>query len=297
MIKNTTSKTKIILCTSALILLAIMFVLPVRCTSIAIYPGMDGGDVKVSAFRGHTCTSIYRKEFWMDYDLLSRNVEFIFGFSSLTEWWGTGTYRQFSGDVHETIIHHSYPADYSNNSILIGASQNVFIGRVVAIVGNKDFMGSPATQFSLEIIKNIKGDTSGTVVINQEGGYRDGVLYLAEEDGKMLQPGSTYLLATRYDSDGDYYTLNPHPNASKLLNDDASLEAVQLQSMSEQDVKVKSLESAYAHEKLLDADIAHGNTRNSFQSLAPAEKAAAQSRADAARASLDAMQQGSPAVQ
>ncbi len=185
-------------------------------------------------------------------------------------------------------IHLVYPADYSNDAILMGASHNVFVGKVIAMVGNNDFVGNPATQFSVEVIENIKGDLKDTVVVNQSGGYRNGALYLMEENGALMIPGDTYLLSTRYDPEGNYYTLNPHENASKLLTNDANLNDATLQSLAAQDSKVESLEAAYPNEQLLDADVAHANTRNYYKSLPPEEKAAAQSRADAAKASLDA---------
>lgn len=198
------------------------------------------------------------------------------------------------------LIHPSYPTDFSDNQNLIGGATNVFIGKVVAQTGNKETSIGPRTQYAVEIVRNIKGDLSGTVVLDQLGGLKDGQLIAVEDatlPGYLLQPGATYLLATRYNEKENWYTLNPHPNASKLLSGDGTKSVANLGALSDKDPKVQSLEVAYAHEVLLDADVAHGNTRNSFQSLPPEAKAAAQSRADAARASLDAMQQENPAVQ
>ncbi|KKU79272.1 MAG: hypothetical protein UY04_C0013G0017 [Parcubacteria group bacterium GW2011_GWA2_47_7] len=175
-------------------------------------------------------------------------------------------------------VHPSYPANYSDNAILIGASHNVFVGKVIAQVGTNDFIRNPATQFSVEVIENIKGDLKDAVVINQEGGEKNGVLYLMEDSNGMLQSGFTYLLSTRYDPEGDYYTLNPHENASKLLSTDSTKNAAALQALAEQDPKVKAFEAAYPAEQLLQADVAHVNTRNSFQSLPPEAKVAAVAR-------------------
>jgi hypothetical protein len=124
--------------------------------------------------------------------------------------------------------------------------------------------------------------------VEQEGGVKNGILQTIEDAFPLLEPGSTYILATRYNESENAYTVIANENAGKLLTKDASLDNTQLKALSEQDEKVKSLEAAYPDEKLLDADIAHNNTRNSFQSLPPEAKAAAQARADSAEASLDA---------
>ncbi len=187
-----------------------------------------------------------------------------------------------------TIIHPLYAANYADDNILMGSSHNVFVGKVIAQVGDKELAGSPTTQFSVEVISNIKGDLKDTIVVNQLAGYRDGVLYLMDEDGKLLVPGSTYLFATRYNAEDDTYTLNSHSNASKLLSSDETQSNDELKTLTDNDKKVKALEAAYPEEKLLEADVYHGNTRNEFKSLPEEKKAAAQARADAVKASLDA---------
>jgi len=197
-------------------------------------------------------------------------------------------------DLHRTLpsvgTFLSYPADFSNNQNLIGGASNVFVAKVIAQTGNKETSVGPRTQYSVEIIQNIKGDLSGIVTLDQLGGYKNGQLVTVEDatlEGYLLQPGATYLLATRYNEQENWYTLNPHPNASKLLSSDANLDKKELKALVDKDAKVKSLEAAYPNEHLLDADIAHNNTRNNYKSLPPEAKAAAQSRADAAKASFN----------
>ncbi len=187
-----------------------------------------------------------------------------------------------------SYAHPLYAANYADNAILMGASHNVFVGKVIAQVGENPIAGRPTTQFSVQVIKNIKGDLKDMVVLNQLGGYRDGILYLMDEESTMLLPGSTYLFATRYNPEDDTHTLNSHVNASKLLSSDTNLDSASLQTLAGQDEKVKTLEAAYPDEVLLDADIAHQNTRNAFKDLPPEAKAAAQSRADKAKAALAA---------
>lgn len=191
-------------------------------------------------------------------------------------------------------IHLSYPTDFSNNQNLIGGASNVFVAKVIAQTGNKETTVGPRTQYTVEIVQNIKGDLSGIVTLDQLGGYKNGQLVTVEDstlEGYLLQPGSTYFLTTRYNEKENWYTLNPHPNASKLLSSDSVKSDADLKALSDQDEKVKSLEAAYPDEVLLDADIAHQNTRNEFKSLPADKKAAAQSRADSARASLAATAQ------
>ena len=174
-------------------------------------------------------------------------------------------------------IQPSYVADFSQNDTLLGASHNVFIARVVKQTGEKNLGSSPETQFKVEVISNIKGDLRGTVTVDQFGGYKDGVLYTVEDDNPipnaknadsyMLKEGNTYLLATRYNETEDWYTLNSFYTASKLLSTDKEMNLSDLKTLADNDDRVKALKEAYPKEKLLDADIQHNNTKNSFVSL------------------------------
>lgn len=172
--------------------------IPVKC-SVPVLLGRAQYDVGVDPqispppdkeiWSKEECYPFYRSEFWRSptldlmlrpiFSLSGNDVEFLKSFSYETP--------------RIALIHPSYPANYDDNAILVGASHNVFVGKVIAQVGTKDFVGNPATQFSVEIITHIKGDLKDTVVVNQEGGYRNGVLYLMEESGGLLVPGSTYL--------------------------------------------------------------------------------------------------------
>ncbi|MCK9351154.1 MAG: hypothetical protein WCT49_05600 [Candidatus Paceibacterota bacterium] len=174
-------------------------------------------------------------------------------------------------------IHAVYAADFTNNDILAGASHNIFIARVIKQDGEKALGASPETQFKVEVIENIKGDLQGTVTVDQFGGYKDGVLYTVEDDNPtpnaknsdsyMLQEGNTYLLATRYNETEDWYTLNSFYTARKLLSTDKNMNPSDLKALADNDERVKALKEAYPKEKLLDADISHENTKNSFVSL------------------------------
>jgi hypothetical protein len=168
-------------------------------------------------------------------------------------------------------------ADFSNDKILMGASHNVFVGKVVKLSGNKERDIGPETQFEVEVVLNIKGDLSGTVIVDQQGGYVDGILYLVhggdviapDSDGSdpLLLPGSTYLFTSRYNEEENWYTIISHPNARKVISEDKNLDIAKLKILAENDEKVKKLIEAYKNEILLDADVKSNNARNNYQSL------------------------------
>ena len=115
---------------------------------------------------------------------------------------------------------HADSIDVTDDRVLVGAAHNVFIGKVIAQTGNKpntppveagDTPGfSPQTQFSVEVLENIKGNLKGTIIVSQYGGYveKDGVnqLVLVEGD-KPLESGKTYLFATRFNDIDGWYTI------------------------------------------------------------------------------------------
>lgn len=185
-----------------------------------------------------------------------------------------------------------YPGDPEDDHVVMGASHNVFIGKVLAQTGNKETEIGPRTQYQVQVIGNIKGELVDIVTIDMLGGYdSEGKLVLVESDNlgaedALFQPGSTYLFAARYNAQEDWYTVIAHPNARKVLSKDASLLAPTLKALAEQDEKVKKFEAAYVSEVPDKADVANNNTRNGFQSLPPEAKVAAVARADAARAAL-----------
>ena len=110
--------------------------------------------------------------------------------------------------------------DVSDDRVLVGAAHNVFIGKVVAQTGSKpntppveagDVLGfSPQTQVSVEVLENIKGNLNGTITVSQYGGYEEksdvSQLVLIEGD-KLLEPGKTYLFATRFNDIDGWHTI------------------------------------------------------------------------------------------
>ncbi len=176
------------------------------------------------------------------------------------------------------------PTDLADDRKLVGYSQNVFVGRVIKQVGSKSPIAYiPKTQFRVDIIFNIKGGLQGAVVVSQSGGYRNGVLYVVRGgdvygpsgmDGAayFLRPGVTYLFATRYRNQENWYDLIAFPTASKIISDDSVLSVSQLQVLAANNSRVKGLQAAYPNEILLENDIHYNNTLNSYQSLTEEQK-------------------------
>jgi hypothetical protein len=172
-----------------------------------------------------------------------------------------------------------YITNFADDKILMGASHNVFVGEVINQLGVKNLGIGPETQFAVKIISNIKGNLQGVVTVDQQGGNVSGTLYVVSEDEisgmgstpnkYLLQPGSVYLLATRYNSTQNWYTLNSFPTASKMIIVSSSLTDAQLANIAQNDSRVEQLQAAYPHEILFGPDVVNHNTRNSYISLHP----------------------------
>lgn len=104
------------------------------------------------------------------------------------------------------IVHSDNAVDTSDDRRLVGFADNVFVGRVLARAGQTDELSMPETQFRVEVVDTIKGSLAGTVTVNQFGGTADGRTVLLEGD-PLLEPGRTYLLATRTRADLGWQTV------------------------------------------------------------------------------------------
>jgi hypothetical protein len=174
-----------------------------------------------------------------------------------------------------------YSIPLGDDRVLMGASHNVFVAKVISQIGTKsESVGGgrtfPVTQFSVELIYNIKGNLGGTITVEQIGGYQNGALMVSDGgdvfgpankpgDGYLMQPGMTYLLSTRRVNDSTYY-LWDFPTASKLVSQDSNLNDSQLQLLAKGDPRVRQLEAAYPNEILVADDVRTGNARNSYLS-------------------------------
>lgn len=165
-----------------------------------------------------------------------------------------------------------YSVDLSDKRKLVGMSHNVFVGTVKKQLGAKTRGLGPETQFEVEVLENIKGDLKGQVTVNQQGGYQDGTLYVMEGDSfskggteeGLLDIGGTYLFATRYSEKENWYTIISYPGANKYIGD-GTLADEQFHKIIEANEMVQELTAAYPNEILSDADVKHGNIRNSYQ--------------------------------
>lgn len=107
----------------------------------------------------------------------------------------------------------------SDDRKLVGHADDVFVGLVLRQAGEEGLptsepgMEMAQTQFSVELLENIKGELSGAVTVNQLGGYEEhtadrdypehgvekGELVrelILVDDNPLLEPGRQYLFAT-----------------------------------------------------------------------------------------------------
>ena len=111
-----------------------------------------------------------------------------------------------------------YVTDFSDPRRLVGAVDNVFVGRVAAQVGATVIDDEPETQFQVEVLENIKGSLKGDVIVNQQGGV-DGEQLVIVEDDALLLPGKVYVFATSLYKESGWHT--PVPGYGDILIKDA----------------------------------------------------------------------------
>jgi hypothetical protein len=101
----------------------------------------------------------------------------------------------------EAIVEHAFSG--SDDSDLVGFADNVFVGRVEGRVGStkaESYGPMGRTQFSVEVLKNVKGKLEGAVTVSQQGTYdpERGCVTLMEDD-PLLEPGQEVMFFTRRD--------------------------------------------------------------------------------------------------
>ncbi len=113
----------------------------------------------------------------------------------------------------------NYAFEPTDEKQLVGFATHVFVGRVIGQVGAEGAALSgggddvvPRTQFSVEVLKGIKGDLGGEVTVSQTGGY-DGPegRGVRVEDDTMMKPGQQRLFVTSYDEQEGWYTIVAQP--------------------------------------------------------------------------------------
>jgi hypothetical protein len=123
-------------------------------------------------------------------------------------------------------IENSSAFDLSDTRQLVGWGDNVFIGKVLVQDGTKSLDGIPETQFKVEVTDNIKGEFDGTVIVNQQGGYKEQELILVEND-QLLKEGQSYLFVTKYLEEENWHTLVPVYGDILITNEDEKEELIE----------------------------------------------------------------------
>lgn len=98
--------------------------------------------------------------------------------------------------------------DFSDIRNLMAESTHVFTGRVESIAGSKALSSFPETQYTVTTGIQLKGDLTATVIVNQQGGIRDGI-YMSLGDDRPLNIGQWYLFATNTLQSEGWFTLIP----------------------------------------------------------------------------------------
>jgi hypothetical protein len=172
-----------------------------------------------------------------------------------------------------------YVDNFSDNRVLAGSADNIFVGKVIRQMGNKSnrpWRGAEG-QFETKVIMNIKGNLEGSVIVDQIGGYKDGKFYMqgldfavgnmSKPEDYVLNPGSTYLFASRQDDQENWQIVSIPGLSWQIISSDSDISEVQLLQIIKSSDSVLALKEAYINEIHTRADISHGRNTNAFNSL------------------------------
>lgn len=99
-------------------------------------------------------------------------------------------------------------------------STHVFSGGVDGLAGSKALGADPETQFDVTTGLAVKGEVAQNVIVNQQGGTRDGV-YISVNGDIPLQEGQWYLFATRSSRSEGWFTVIPVNGDVKITEQQA----------------------------------------------------------------------------
>ncbi|MET9678759.1 hypothetical protein [Streptomyces coeruleorubidus] len=126
---------------------------------------------------------------------------------------GTVVYQEVNERNEAATTSHAsltYEADFSDDANLAGAAEDLFYGKVTALKGQKDLGIGPESQYAVEVQRVFKGDVTGVVVVNQQGGKdENGDIVNLPEGDALLEVGKRYLFATKYNPDHRFNTVIP----------------------------------------------------------------------------------------
>lgn len=109
-----------------------------------------------------------------------------------------------SGPVATSFVHPDYAVSMDSPRKATGWADDVFVGKVVGMGSNAQTSdGAPMTVYTVEVVRSLKGRSTGMVKVAQEGGY-DPVAkeHVVVGDAPALATSGIYVLATRVSPDG-----------------------------------------------------------------------------------------------
>jgi hypothetical protein len=148
---------------------------------------------------------------------------------------------------HAETVEIFYNFDIFDERRLVGYSENVFAGRVLAKVGDEPVPTTipgearPHVQYSVEVLETVKSsgprplEAGDEPVVAQEGGIdpKTGRPFAveafacgAQADDAPLRPGEEYVFATYYDAEMGWHALSAQPASNVPLEGAAEREAL-----------------------------------------------------------------------
>ena len=123
---------------------------------------------------------------------------------------GFGSWKAWCAVAPTNYAVPGYVTDFRDDRKLAGFADDIFFGRVERKTGqtNDDF---PSTQFQVLVLDTLKGDTSGSIIVSQEGGTgRFCFKFRLADDPHLMEPGKEYLLFTKrvWDFSNWHYVLS-----------------------------------------------------------------------------------------
>lgn len=125
----------------------------------------------------------------------------------------------------ERAIEAQYAIDLSNDRILAGFSDNIYVGKVIRRGENGQSEIGPTTSYSIEVLYQIKGSLSEKTTVRQYGGYENGIFYAVEND-QALKEGATYLFASRSYDESNWLLYAPFGHLT--ISEDSSIQISEL---------------------------------------------------------------------
>lgn len=115
--------------------------------------------------------------------------------------------RHAPATVKEVVPH--YPFDIGDKRRLAGIADNIFIGKVDSKIDTAlHENGIAYTKFAVDVVGNMKGNASGMVIAEQQGGHysRTNTIYTVKGD-RILSVGNNYLFVATFESRARIYNI------------------------------------------------------------------------------------------